>query len=77
MTVEFAIYNRDEGRFLMMNHAYLCYSKVIYITKNIGSAPNLKSHNRTAMPYKQTTVAIVTVMATRKHRQGSADITVK
>ena len=30
-----------------------------------------------AIPWKQRTVAILAVMATRKHRHGSTDITVK
>ena len=51
--------------------------KEYYIPKKHGSATNLISCDRSAMPRKQRTVAILTVMATCNHKQGSADITVK
>ena len=52
--------------------------KNIIIPQKHSSAPNVKSLDRCAIPWKRITVVIlVAVMATRKHRQGSTGITVK
>ena len=55
---------------LDLTEAVSTETKNIYmIPKKHISAPNLKSRYRSAVPRKQRTVAILAVMATRKHRQ--------
>ena len=54
-----------------------CKSKNIYNTQEPQLSSKSEITDRSAMPRKQITVAILAVMATLKNRRGSTDITVK